>query len=1193
MNINDLQKARRENDFEKIVDIIWEEHWQFGGENRDKYQDEDYKKAYDKTYSMFNKLSEQLCLEIINKNGLKLDYLKLIPYESELLVYKNLLKYLLNTDEHRKEVCKNDFENNCKENKDIIFIDEKYQQQKKISKFNISHLGIKLSKRFRPKCLKRLVLNPYKKMNSEIYYELACTYNKKRNFNKKIEYLKKGAYQSNVNCVKELADLYELNGQFEERKEILHYGAVYDYVSAGLLASELVKSDKEEDVNKAISILLIYHALNNEMARESLAKIFASDKYGKENLGIAMLLYSSIGDGSSESFQDFLLTNREYFISKTDESVEKFIEIKDEFDKISGDCEKVRLEAIRQEEIRQEEIKKEELRQEKIRQKEEKKQRLEKEKQEEAERIKREAESMKRRASYVSPSYDLSNLDKLLVDVTKDSILMSSLVTIYLENNLKFDSKFINVIINNCHGWKREWAEVMRAILFKYGYARNLQIKDKKYGLMINNAKTVKYKPEDAFEIFKYIANKGNNGILESRARYELAKCYAEGYGTAKDKAKAKKYFAMVNSKYTNLFTSAQKDRQTVLAEKASKASDKALAIKNKNVKGMLKAYSDDNEVIFKVIDIYLKDKLPLDSELANCVLDYKQNGKSSRVINFMVALLYRYGYINNSNIKDYSTVTAYYEFEENALRGDGLIKTRARYELAKCWEEGYSVEKNIDKAIGHYELCDKAYAKKLQDKQGTQKVVEHIPEKKRIENFVTNAYETFLKEYPEKGKIVEYRTNRFFLNDVDMKFIYELLNNGYQMYYLFNDKGDYIGASYLGVKGIKDFASVKSEIDKKDRLEREHKLEEQKQLEEQKKLQQKKQLEEKKRLEEDKKLKEQTKKVTTSSVNITSKISIASTSNNATNKQTTTTTSTQNTTTASAQVNTSKNVNLSTSGANAKLNEVRKKYGYVEKPTGELVDENGNKITSTLKIKRLATKRWDEYYKSQGVYEKNIFNAVKESSNRKCNQIDEKTLFAINDSKPIHDKSGFEFEINHNYKKMVQNYKKNYIRHLGDLGDIGVEITDIKYCNSKGQVMNDVWIAERELAGLPVYAKVVVEVEIYDNCLTFKSDIDYISEMYNLMNAFEESDLAKFSTFSEFTQKTTLGFETEQRSKNMRHSAIADGKDVYKQVIRKAVSNTFKNNHVILHEKAIVRNNIFPAYVTDYSLQFKWSKQY
>lgn len=1160
MNINDLQKARRENDFKTIVKLIKQECMDL---NADEYEfkDKEIPCKYD-VFKNLHILEERIALEFLKNNRKdKEKYLLYIGYTDKLKPFVDYLK-VGSYHDYNYHTNKEKFQQTCKNSKDMILLDEKYQQQKKVSKFNISHLGIKLSSRFRPKCLKRLALKPFVKLNSEVCYKLSLLLYKPKHLNKKLEYLKMGTYKSNCNCVETLANYYKEKGDKENQIETLRYGAAYNFQIAKSLADLLLETINEDNVKEVIGMYLYYHAEGwNNDAKKELIEIFSCDTYGVKDLDIALL----ISYNTSTYGNYFIEKYSKHFDLQTDEAIENFTKSYKEYTK---QCNKIRKE---------EELK------------------IQKEREE---RAKQEAESTKKRASNVTVShnssyYDLSNLDELLADVPKDSILMSRLVTIYLENNLKFDSKFINVIINNCHGWKREWAEVMRAILFKYGYARNLQIKDKKYGLMINNAKTVKYKPEDAFEIFKYIANKGNNGILESRARYELAKCYAEGYGTAKDKEKANEYFAMVNSRYTNLFTSAQNDIQTVLAKKAFKASDKAVAIKNKDVKGMLECYQDDKEIIFKVIDIYLKDKLPFDREFLDCVLDYRKFGVNNiNTIKYVIALAYKYNYLTEEEKNNYKLVDMFSNIESYALKHQD---THAYNELAKCYEEGFLVSKNIDKAIEYYKKSDKAYAKKLQDKQDAEKAVQQIPEKTKIANFVTNAYERFLQEYPEKGKIVEYRANRYFLNDIDMKFIYELLNNGYEMYYLFNEKGDYIGSSYLGVKGIKDFASVKSEIDKKDRLERERKLEQQKKLEQQqleaqrleqqRKLDEQKRLEELKKLEEEKKLKEQTKKVTTSSVNSTSKTSVTSTLNN--------TTSTQNTTTTSAQVNTSKNVS-STGSANAKISEVRKKYGYVEKPTDmPSKDEYGNEITSIAKRQKLYSKQLDEYYKSQGVYEKNILNAIKESSNRKCNQIDEKTLFAINDSKPIHDKSGFEFEINHNYKKMVQNYKKNYIRHLGDLGAIGVEITDIKYCNSKGQVMNDVWIAERELAGLPVYAKVIVEVEIYDNCLTFKSDIDYISEMYNLMNAFEESDLAKFSTFSEFTQKTTLGFETEQRSRNMRHSAIADGKDVYKQVIRKAVSNTFKNNHIILHEKAIVRNNIFPAYVIDYSLVFKWQKQY
>lgn len=1172
MDIKKLQKLREENNIE-IFKFTLKEHARLE-KGLDKYAfssdycefEEDIVDRAKKAIHSLNALEERLALEFIIKEKVYVDCLKEIT-SYKLRPYAYLWELVIGG-----YGSKTNFESACRMSsyeKYIILPDEKYLQQKEVSKFNISHLGIKLSSRFRPKCLKRLALKPFAKLNSEVCYKLSLLLYKPKHLNKKLEYLKMGAYKSDCNCVNALAEHYKNVGDKEKQIETLRYGASYNFLQAKQLVELLLETKVEENIKEAIGVLLYYHADFYREAREILIDIFSTDDYGKKDLDAALLLHYTIYE--NPNIEEFKIKNRDYFISKTDEAIEEFTQIQKEYDKIWKEiCKQEKLEEERRE----------------------------------AERIKREAESMKRRASNVAVShdssyYDLSNLDELLADVQKDSILMSRLVTIYLENNLKFDSKFVNVIINNCHGWMHNWAEVMRAILFKYGYVKSLQIKEGP----AKDAKLRKYTPKDVFETFKRNADKNHSAIYVIRARYELAKCYAEGYGTAKDSEKAKEYFAKVNSRYTNLFTSAQKDRQTILAKKEASASAKTLAMKNKDVKGMLECYQDDNEIIFKVIDIYLKDKLPLDNELANCVLDYKEYGKSSSVINFMVALLYRYGYINDSKIKDYSTVTAYYAFEENALRGDGLIKTRARYELAKCYEEGYSVEKNIDKAIGHYELCDKAYAKKLQDKHGTKKVVEQIPEKTKIENFVTSAYERFLQEYPEKGKIVEYRTNRFFLNDVDIKFIYELLNNGYQMYYLFNEKGDYIGSSYLGVKGIKDFASVKSEIDKKDRLERERKLEQQKKLEQQQleaqRLEQQRKLDEQKRLEQQRKLeqeqlkKEQTKKVATSSVNNTSKTSVASTSNNVTSKQNTTTTSAQNTTT-STKVNTSKNVNLSTSGANAKLNEVRKKYGYIEEPTGmPSVDENGNEITSIAKRQKLYSKQLDAYYKSQGVYEKNIFNAVKESSNRKCNQIAEKVLFAINDSKPIHDEYDFASDIRHNYKKQIDLYKQNYVSGFSSLEDIKVNVIEIKCTNSKGQAMNDVWVVERELAGLPVYADVTIEVEVQDRSLALKSNIDYTKELYNANLAFDKSELSKFSTFGEFMSKTEAGTGMVERSRQDRNTAIAQVKDVYKQVIKKVVSDTFKQYHIVVRPKVAVSNNIIPCYVLNYKLRYKWQEQY
>lgn len=1166
MIISDLQKARQENDSKKIIDIVEKEINRLK-EVRDKkdfyckkYSEAVYNSYRQKFHDGLFDLRRQLVLELINKDKLQSEYIQMLSLDYDL--YITLLKY---SQDNSDELNKINFDNSCKRfanKKEIFFIDEKYRKQKKLSKYNISHLVIKFSELSMPKWLKRLVLKPFSLLNSEIYYRLSLLVDKSNNKVKWIEYLNKGVAKSNVNCVKELANYYKKSGKTEKQIETLYYGASYDYMIAYSLAKILLESKSEENINKAISIFLIYHAYCHAPARETLAKIFSVDSYGKKDLDIALLLYSSLPD-ENDSRSEFINRKRDYFISKTDEALEEFDKVQKEFDKmIQGEITKEEVDSINQEETERKTKEQEEIQRKKKEQK-----------------------------AIINKTYNIYNVDEIFDDYKDKKLLMMDLVNIYLEHNLQFDTKFVNLVIDfyksNPSNWIVKSPRLMYAIFYKYGYISKSQAKG--------------YTQKDAFETFKEFGENDYNAIMYSRGRYELAKCYEEGYYVAKDLDKAKKYYSNINKKHIDIFNSQQNDKATYEPKSYSEYNILQMFL-NKDIKGLFKAYTPNNDVIFSLISIYLNSKLEFDREFLDCVLDYRKFGEygGNDTINYVIALAYKYNYFTEEEKNNYRLVDMFSNIESYALKHND---THAYNELAKCYEEGFLVSKNIDKAIEYYKKSDKEYAKKLQDKQGTKKVVEQIPEKKRIENFVTNAYERFLKEYPEKGKIVEYRTNRFFLNDVDMKFIYELLNNGYQMYYLFNEKGDYIGSSYLGVKGIKDFASVKSEIDKKDRLERERKLEQQKKLEQQQleaqRLEQQRKLDEQKRLEQQRKLeqeqlkKEQTKKVATSSVNNTSKTSVASTSNNVTSKQNTTTTSAQNTTT-STKVNTSKNVNLSTSGANAKISEVRKKYGYVEKPTDmPSKDEYGNEITSIAKRQKLYSKQLDEYYKSQGVYEKNILNAIKESSNRKCNQIDEKTFFAINDSKPIHDKSGFEFEINHNYKKMVQNYKKNYIRHLGDLGDIGVEITDIKYCNSKGQVMNDVWIAERELAGLPVYAKVIVEVEIYDNCLTFKSDIDYISEMYNLMNAFEESDLAKFSTFSEFTQKTTLGFETEQRSRNMRHSAIADGKDVYKQVIRKAVSNTFKNNHIILHEKAIVRNNIFPAYVIDYSLVFKWQKQY
>lgn len=134
----------------------------------------------------------------------------------------------------------------------------------------------------------------------------------------------------------------------------------------------------------------------------------------------------------------------------------------------------------------------------------------------------------------------------------------------------------------------------------------------------------------------------------------------------------------------------------------------------------LINYYKDDNEKtlnyhfmlanqysqtsIRNIIEYYLNYNLPIDQKFVDIVMKFDDiNGYNNFniIIDSQIARFYKYGYIKKRKTKEINKTIVYKIFRQASyIYGNKIIEKFASIELAKCYQEGYGVEVNKQKAL-------------------------------------------------------------------------------------------------------------------------------------------------------------------------------------------------------------------------------------------------------------------------------------------------------------------------------------------------------------------------------------------------------------------------------------------------------------------------------------------------------------